>query len=680
MATFQENLSEQTAPAIGSVPAVATPPTKGAAVVAGINAIGNLAEKGIEAFKDIKDKEVTTTASNAALDLIEQHDQGLIDNITYRRKKKELSIQLRRDNPGNEAQVISAMSNTFGIDPIPRQENAEAKLQEALIARGVKILGIEASDADTSAAGAKSFKAEQIAIVNKAELDLIAKNKTSSSFLQTHAVQTYTSSVIQNGLPILQSFADLAADVKKGDEVDFFLNIKERLKRFGVEMRTVQISGTSSIIDKDALAAGDAQMTRFFKAFDIAMSDDNGFEGVKSFLAVTKKIQSQTDLDLEQLIPLGMGLQRLMGNQTMALIATDVISADFRAAVKDQVSAFLQAGQTPAGKTFGQQESKQVADIMHLIEQFKKPFSSSEGRTPAQVTSLLTAQTGLLSGFTIDKNTPDKDIDSFHRLMTGALHTIENNVKTPINQLNAIEMFASSPMVAKLKASKGIDREVADSVGIKFSMFAGKVLREAMNRNDNIKFDKVSQLYVFAPDTEPPPLKQAGISDIAKGIAKLAVDPSRLTMSSEEIHDLKMMNAALVALDSYKEYNPSFSKLGPVVGRESIVYGIEAALERGSKTTDGYRTDFLKRSEDARASQAIVAPTPDQRALNRAKSRYDVSSDKFEEAIAIATVNLRKLEKISTGGKLPPSFVKKNGKFIQQTKRPQIPSPGLEVR
>ena len=160
MPTFQENLTEQSRPVQGAIPTLPSAPTPGTSIARGIGAVTGLVNQGLATLDKIGSDSATSEVSNAALKLIEEHDQGQIDDLTYRRKKKALAIEMRRNHEGFEGEVVGALRATFGADPIVRQETAEALTLQTFIDKGRPSVGIEASDEKAAKSGESMFQAE----------------------------------------------------------------------------------------------------------------------------------------------------------------------------------------------------------------------------------------------------------------------------------------------------------------------------------------------------------------------------------------------------------------------------------------------------------------------------------------------------------------------------------------
>ena len=682
MATFQQSLSDVKTPAVGaatgatSQPVVAGPAAQAINAVTGvINTVIPILEKqrGIEAFQGTQ---------KAAFELIQQHDQGLINATTFRRQKKELAITHFSTFDRNPEEVNQALVSAFGANPVERQEKTEATFYESMLLAGsaIKPDGTEEekfqAGIDLEQAKAEGLRLELLLNQTKAKTTVTDNEQISiaGKWIDTLAQPL---SLLTTGI------IDLSKDVQtKEDQARFFTTIHDSFNRVIGQFTNKALEGLRGLRDP-AFNSGKERLKELKADFKAVINPEDGMLGVRSKVSFIELMGKQADWNIAQAAPLVNKLHKLIGSQALSVIVAHSVNGkiDLSSKVREELETLF----TKEGTTA--EEKKKAFSLLDVINLHKYPDDADKQmKSPEQRSEALSLAIDTLASSGINKNSTEAELNAY--ATNGVIIAkLSRSITTPKNIENLFVTIGSQGNINQLDIlSKSSNPAIADKAGKvarQYMRFSMSVVREMMfeiRRGESV--DGLTDPRRIRFDNDPGELNFKFEPKAPLGFEMGEGDPKDKT--PEEALMIKNANTALNLISETIHLDPKFKGIKDSELRLLIIETFAAVSGKGNdilrpgQTFAKQKALSTKQKALTTAAESIIRPTKADIDKDKIGSVFKAKADEWEKRAEVARKKLTEMEIPKRSSGLPILKKNSNGQWTlnqpKQSKRPKQPN------
>jgi hypothetical protein len=603
MATFSTLLTEPTAPSVGRAAGASQGPivqSSGAQIISGL---GDIASTAFKAFKSQKlaeakklEADQTRSGQTAGIDLIEQRNQGTINESTFIAKKNQARIAVFRSYGDVGMEAFDKLFETKPeIAVQTRGDNAfEAGLsttipgesREDVMTRGYDII------ANTSRTARLTD-----------QLQLAIKTKTSNDITQTqYAVGIANSLTNGMGAFIPKVAALYAAAETSEDLIKLSEQVGGQIKELEVNFKAALsrgIQGAGEVATKAAYA----QLEFTLGALKDITDPKEGIVGSKSSIELLAKLSAIGEIELNEAAPLIVRLRKVVGSSALGVIAQHLTLGDINS--KLQGKMYEQLDTALRGQGVSGADLKEAMTIAEFLSIHSDPERVNDYATNKTVrTNALSVSIGMIRGVKLTNKSSEQDSDTFVRQAAVGLRIGTDHVITGDNRQKILEAYTDSSFLQNIKALDKINPKAAGILRRSVSRFSADSLKKGFANNDLLVYDPSSQTIVFQSIEGPSGIN---ISMEAVGI-DTSGDPGKIESdktAATRVH----MNRALDAINDNADADPILSSMSSTQRIESVVRAVSALLSRDIRAKGTSFTSDIGKKGDTQAINRIVSPT-----------------------------------------------------------------------
>jgi hypothetical protein len=642
MATFQQSLSDVKVPAVGAATGATTRAGTASTAAMAINAITGAINTALPLIDKEMGRNAYQTTQKAAFKLIQEHDQGLINDVTFRTAKKQLAIEHFSTFDRKPEEVQKALVSAFGANPVERQEKVTATFADNMLLQG-SVVNPGGTDEEKIDAGIQlnqdKIKAEASALAIKAA----TAARTATDNEQMTLAGRYVSTVAEPLGAVMQGAIDLAGNVTTPEqEKEFFGRITNDANQIIADFERVALQGLQGLGSK-GFKEGIDRIKTAKDSFKAIFDPKTGVRGVTSKLEFLKKIKADTELDLIDAAPLVNRLHTLIGSQALSVIVANMVKGkiEFGAAIRTQLEGLLDVqGVTGEKKT----KALSIIDIMRI---HRDPDKTSEFLTDKNKRSAaLAVSTDMINSIPLTKESSQADKDTFTRQSAAAMHLAIRYVRTPGNRKTFLDTVGSESYAKKLSELAKTDSKSAGILGRSAMRFGIGAVREALNESSRIRYNLQSGQLEF---------QESKIKTTPSQVGTLGAEVDEGPIKEEEAQIIENGNRALDLLDKYALYderfsNVEFTKMGGKDRRDIVIHTIGNVTGKGDKILleeQKFETAFTK--SQTTGARNIVKPSISELENDRVTSVFAQKSTKLAEVTKKARATINRLVRDKKG-------------------------------
>ncbi len=642
MATFQQSLSDVKVPAVGAATGATTRAGTASTAAMAINAITGAINTAVPLIDKEMGRNAYQTTQKAAFKLIQEHDQGLINDITFRTLKKQLAIEQFSTFDRKPEEVQKALVSAFGANPIERQEKTEATFMETMLLEGSALIP-QGTDEQKVDAGIQLNQDKNKAAASALAIKAATAARTATDNEQMTLAGRYVSTVAEPLGAVMQGTIDLLGNVttpKQAEEV--FGRITNEANQLIADFERVALKGIQPLGPK-GFKEGLDRIKAVKDQFKSILDPVHGVRGVTSKLEFLKKIKADTELSLIDAAPLVNRLHTLIGSHALSVIVASISNrrAEFGATLRTQLEGLLDVqGVTGKKKT-------QALSIMDIMRIHRDPDKTSEFLTDKNKRSAaLAVSTDMINSIPLTKESSQADKDTFTRQSAAAMHLAIRYVRTPGNRKTFLDTVGSESYAKKLSELAKTDSKSAGILGRSAMRFGIGAVREALNESSRIRYNLQEGQLEFQESKIKTTPSQYGTEG-----AEVEAGP----MTSQEAQIIENGNRALDLLDKYALYderfsNLEFTKMGGKARRDIVIHTIGNVTGKGDKILleeQKFETAFTE--SQTTGARNIVKPSNSELENDRIPSVFAQKSTKVAEVTKKARTIINRLVRDKKG-------------------------------
>jgi len=649
MATFQQSLSDVTVPAVGSTKGSASQVVYPGNTANAINAVSRTIDLVVPILEKEQGLDAFRNTQKAAFELIQQHDQGLISSITFRRMKKELAIEHFTTFDRAPSSVNEALVSAFGANPVERQEKTTATVTENMILKG-SVVFPNGTDAEKEQAGLQ-LEADALKAV-QADVAIRQANasKSASDNEQMTLAARYVGAVAEPTWAVMQGLIDLSRDVvTTADEEAFFGKIAQDSRVVLADFERVALQGLQGLGSK-GFKEGIDRIKAIKDSFTALLDPTTGVRGVASKLEFLKLVKAKTELQLIESAPLVNRLHTLIGSNALSVIVANMAQGkiEFGKAIRTQLEGLLSMGTDVLPGVTGEKREKAL-NLLDVMNMYRDPDKTSEYLINKDTRSAgLSVATDMINAIPITKDSSKAEKNTFIRQSAAAMHLATRFVRTPENRKLFLDTIDTESYAKKLSELAKTEPKMAGILARSAMRFGIGALRESMNESSRIRYDTQSRQLEFV--TSP-------IETTPSVTGTLSAEVGGGPMTQQEALIIENGNRSLDLLDKYAIYDERFNRMSENQRRDLVIQTIGHVTGKGN-TILLKGQDFKEEFDNNQRAGAnsVVNPSDSDRAKDRIVSPFEEKKSALADITRKARTSIGDLQ-------LPRLIRDKKGKF-----------------